>query len=187
MCKCGTVCVCYDNTLTSTSGLFRMSSTLARSPLAAAFTSSSLMSPESCVSKSFLRSWDRRSAGIEGLSVNTAIVSHRVHHDWWEMDWCMSVVDCEHYWNIGHFLLLANQLMPRYVEIRAVRYNEVELKSEAEQRHSLTKSPQIILKLQLFPNRAFQVFWWKSQDILQKNKTSQCQSFPILCSPNWNE
>lgn len=83
-----TLCVCYGRTLTSTSGLFRMSSTLARSPLAAAFTSSSLMSPDSCVSKSFLRSWDRRSAGTEGLSVNTAIVSYRVHDDWW-IDACL--------------------------------------------------------------------------------------------------
>lgn len=53
-------------TLTSTSGLLRMSSTLARSPLAAALTSSSLMSPDSCVSNSFFSNWDRRSNQTRG-------------------------------------------------------------------------------------------------------------------------
>lgn len=52
--------------LTSTSGLLRMSSTLARSPLAAALTSSSLMSPDSCVSNSFFNNWDRRSGQTSG-------------------------------------------------------------------------------------------------------------------------
>lgn len=52
--------------LTSTSGLLRISSTLARSPLAAALTSSSLMSPDSCVSNNFFSNWDRRSGQTEG-------------------------------------------------------------------------------------------------------------------------
>lgn len=45
-----------------------MSSTLARSPLAAAFTSSSVMSPDSCVSNSFFSSWDRRSNHPNGAN-----------------------------------------------------------------------------------------------------------------------
>lgn len=43
-----------------------MSSTFARSPLAAALTSSSVMSPDSCVSKSFFSNWDRRSNHAKG-------------------------------------------------------------------------------------------------------------------------
>lgn len=122
------LCVCYGRTLTSTSGLFRMSSTLARSPLAAAFTSSSLMSPDSCVSKSFLRSWDRRSAGIEGLCQHCYSVIQSTR---WLMDWCLLVVDCEHHWNIGRFRLLAIQLMSKYVKIRAAWYSETVIKLSA--------------------------------------------------------
>lgn len=55
--------VCWA--LTSTSGLLRMSSTLARSPFAAALTSSSVMSPDSWVSNSFFSNWDRRSGQAE--------------------------------------------------------------------------------------------------------------------------
>ena len=63
--------------LTSTSGRFRMSSTLARSPLAAAFTSSSVMSPDSCVSKSFFSNWDSRSNHAKGTNPSNCKVDDR--------------------------------------------------------------------------------------------------------------
>lgn len=54
-----------NRTLTSTSGLFSKSSTLATSPLAAALTSSSLRSPDSWVSNNFFNSWDNLSVIVK--------------------------------------------------------------------------------------------------------------------------
>lgn len=73
-----------------------MSSTLARSPLAAALTSSSLMSPDSCVSNSFFSNWDRRSGPNKGKTSESVCVQVSEKQEQWgqrtEMTLSVSVV-----------------------------------------------------------------------------------------------